>query len=109
MARWIKWGAIALLVAAVSWLSYSWGWEASENEQAQAREKAVRDAVAEYRRERAKLEQEAELAERERLASLRDELVELRDADRRLREFEASEPANRECLPPDVLEDYRSY
>lgn len=111
--KWKLWvlagSVIAALVVVTALLSYRWGYSEAESEMAQAREEAVREAVALDRRERARDDLAARQRERERLRKLREELAELREKDLRLREFQSSDEADRQALTPEALEIYRSY
>jgi len=101
--------AFFLTVGAAFWGGKLWGWSAAEAEMAEAREEAIRDAVAQDRRERARAAFNAQERERKRLQELRSRVADLQAKNRRAREWQSSQAAQRECFPPDALKIFRSY
>lgn len=104
--RLAKWGAIAVLVAALCFLSYRWGMSATLQQAAELRQQAVEEAVR-TAQERAR-EREAQVAAQ--AAAFQKSLERARESlsqrDRQLAEYEAGEEM---CFDPEGLELFNSY
>lgn len=106
MAKFIKWGAIALLVVAVAFLSFQWGQTVAERDAEERRREAVQEAVrAANEKARVRVQEAEKRAQTfyDRLSQAREELDAL---DSRVSDYEGGEE---QCLPPDALELYNSY